>query len=968
MARRKIVDETEEVVEDEESAPRKKKKKGKAVEAGADTEFASREAELADLITEINKITHVNKVSLSSENRVSSGLLCQNLILGGGIAPGMYTFYGPEQSAKTTGAITVLGASIAEKVDLRVLWDAENSTGSSTDYVSNIFETMNVKASVEQIFDGDQENGKLPLVIYRDDYEAEKVFNWIHALQKRLPDKRFEDDRWWYVYDETKANKEKVKEYDKRMSKAQGSGLWVPAQDGRLQAIILLDSYPSLVPSKQDEDEGDNSIAVQARMFSKQIPRIKGAMRAKRIALIGINQLRINPMARFGNPETEPGGQALKFFCMTGDTLMLTDKGMMTAQEVFDERKNLPKICGASGLESPTIFDQTGLSKTITLSTVNGSVVSGKPGHRVQILNQGSFTPRWATLEELHANSALKRYARVAIKVGANVFPKTSTPLRFLPTKQTSVSIKARIPKSITPDLAWAIGFMVGDGYVRDGHVSVVSASMDCLEKWKRVVKAEFGIDLPVEHKHQKGKTYTAGFYSAEVGEFLAFIGLGNRSSHTKEVPWAIRQGTRSVQAAFLAGHHDSDCFTTMSKKLFEQVNFMLLNFGIVATSFNGKDNYWNHGLENDSQSYVNRSRNTKGVVKSLTPAFRPNIYNPYLGKLEEVLKPHRVNAFRVDRMDKTLAKTADYDLNSKHSGKIGVLYETTSVYRGEATKAVELFQKLNRPRKFLRQDTVAFEDAAEMRKLVPSLKTSQEREKALKSLGLYEDLLSNSRAQGIVWVPIQSTSCMNTRQMTYDGNMPVTHTIVTGGIVSHNSDVRLRFFPRALSGVPFNPKGENNLEREPSVTGDGEDVYRYIHVSAVKNKLSIPGRQTWLRIWISDGEGLARGYCPVWDSFYYLSQTGQVSGKRSSMKLNVSGLGEATKSLTWMQFKTLILGTKEERAAICARIGYKAVDLRKGLFNQLKKGVGEQLYIANNKPSKKAKAAEDDDEDDNDE
>ncbi len=478
--------------EEIEDTPKSKKSK---VKTESTYPVSEREHELSDLVTEINKLVRVNSISLSSEDRVSSGMLCLNLLLGGGIAPGMYTFYGPEQSAKTTAAITVLAASVKGLVDLRVLWDAENSSGSSTDYVANIFNTVGCKATVDQVFQGDTKNGKLPLVIYRDDYEAEKVFDWIHALQKRLPDKRFENGNWWYVYDETKENKAKVKDYDKKMTSMMNGGIWKRAEDGRLQAIILLDSYPSLVPAKADSDEGDNSIAVQARMFSKQLPRIKGSFRAKRIALIGINQLRINPMARFGNPETEPGGQSLKFF-----------------------------------------------------------------------------------------------------------------------------------------------------------------------------------------------------------------------------------------------------------------------------------------------------------------------------------------------------------------------------------------------------------------------------------------------------------------------------------------SDVRFRFYPRALSGVPFNPKGEGQVEKEKSVTVEGgEDVYRYIHVSAVKNKLSMPGRQTWLRIWVSDANGDARGYCPVWDSFYYAAQTGQLTGKRNQIKLNVKGLGEAERSITWLEFKTLILGSKQDMSDICAKIGYKSVNLREGFFRQLASGKGEDLYIAHNRPKATQKGDEDDDTEDTD-
>lgn len=470
-------------------ATTKPKVKTKEVEDASDP---SRTEELLQMVDYLDKVANINAVTFGKESRLNTSLLCLDLILGGGLAPGMYTLLGPEQSAKTTAAIHMIAGSVDQRVDLRVLWDAEGSTSSSTDYVANIFENVGVKkASVETVFGVRTDKGWSvpPLVHLKDDYEGDKFFNWVHALQKRLPDKRYQDGRWWYVYDDAK-DPAKVKErisklglvIDKKMT-AVNNGLWVEAEDSRLQAIILLDSWPSLTPPTMDEEEGDNSIAVQARFFSKQLPRIKGALRAKRIALVGVNQLRINPMQRYGNPETEPGGQALKFW-----------------------------------------------------------------------------------------------------------------------------------------------------------------------------------------------------------------------------------------------------------------------------------------------------------------------------------------------------------------------------------------------------------------------------------------------------------------------------------------SDVRLRLFPNALSSAPFAPKGEGMFETEPSVTHEGNDVYRYISVKTIKNKLSLPTRKTWMRIWVSDANGDARGYDPVFDCYYYLYQTGQVSGKKSAILLQLSGMEPAKKTLTWLQFKTLILGDRDEKLGLFKHIGMTPVNLRKGCVVQIRKGQAEEMYIECAKGAEAAK------------
>lgn len=445
-----------------------------------------------DILSDLEKVVKIQAVSLSHETALSTGLLCLDTIMGGGIRPGLATIAGPEQSSKTTTAITAMGAAIQNNVPMTVLWDAENSSGSSTDYIVNIFKTMGLKIDMETVF-GVRKNGKYvipPKVYYRDEGEMETFFGWVSGLLRRLPDKRFEDDKWWYIYENTRENKAKFKDVlDRRMSSA-NNAVYIEAEDSSLQAYILMDSWPSLLPASQDEDDARSGMALQAREFSKNIPRVKGKLRAKRVAIIGINQIRQKPAVMYGDPSYEPGGEALKFY-----------------------------------------------------------------------------------------------------------------------------------------------------------------------------------------------------------------------------------------------------------------------------------------------------------------------------------------------------------------------------------------------------------------------------------------------------------------------------------------SDVRIWNKPRALSGVPYNPKGKGQIEEEPSVEGEGVDVYRYIHSKAIKNKLSVPGRETWLRIWVSDYKGEARGFDPVWDTFYTLVLTGQLSGKRSSMLLNIQKLGQAKKNIGWQEFKTLILGTKEEISTVCLKMGYKPVNIRRGLFAMSKSGVLEDLYIKT-KMSKKPEGEDEKEED----
>lgn len=469
--------------------------KAKAKEDNSIEDFM--EAETRALLKDVEDVVKINAITFSNEERMHTGLLCLDLMTGGGIAPGFYSFAGPEQSAKTTAAITISGASTRQKsLRVRMLWDAENSSGNSLDYIANIYETLGYKTDTEKLFGVRGPKGYIvkPIIEYQDESSGDTFFNWLFGVLKRLPDKRYDNERWWYVFEKTQENKAKYKAHYSVTQSAGKNGLWIPAKDGSLQGLIILDSFPALVPTLMDTDEGSNGMAVQARMFSKHIPRVKGSFRSKRLALIGINQLRLNPGARFSNPEYEPGGEALKFF-----------------------------------------------------------------------------------------------------------------------------------------------------------------------------------------------------------------------------------------------------------------------------------------------------------------------------------------------------------------------------------------------------------------------------------------------------------------------------------------SDVRFKFFPRALSGVPFKPKGDKGFETEPAYDGVGTDTYRYISVSLIKNKLSPHVKVMWLRLWTQDKNGEGRGYDPVWDTFYYAYVTGQLTGKRHSMRLNLMGLGEATRSITWADFKTLVLGTREDWDPIYKKMGYKTIDMRAGFLRQISSGKGIDAYFQNLAGNTKAEKAEKDEDEDDD-
>ena len=79
--------------------------------------------------------------------------------------------------------------------------------------------------------------------------------------------------------------------------------------------LVVIDSVAALVPQAEIEGEmGDSHVGLQARLMSQALRKLSGTLNKTKTTAIFINQLREKVGVMFGNPETTPGGRALKFY------------------------------------------------------------------------------------------------------------------------------------------------------------------------------------------------------------------------------------------------------------------------------------------------------------------------------------------------------------------------------------------------------------------------------------------------------------------------------------------------------------------------------------------------------------------------------------------------------------------------------------------------------------------------------
>lgn len=925
---------------------------------------------LTETVDEISRRQGFESDSLSSCKPMSTGLLMLDLLYGGGIRPAWYTHFGPEQSAKTTGALAIVASALKQKIPLIMLCDYEGSSGNSKPYIGNILRTMGCSQSIDEVFGvRDEDTGKWtvpPVVRYRAETRGEAFFDWLSEIERQLPDKKKIGKQWWLRFDKTKANQAKVGDYaDSAMAKKYGDGLWVKAQDGNLQGIIVVDSYPAMNPTSADNEDGDNSIALQARMFSKQLPRVKGRLADKMLAVVGINQLRMAPMVRYGNPETEPGGVALKFNCFGENMLLHTEYGLLTAKEyhAMEKHRYLGSIKGNSKIGG---WKCVGFSDTIKIITQHGYNITGKPGHKVltTLCKEKSFpSVQWKTLKQLQnctntSSGAFGNYLAISLNEVEDTCEYQTVEYDYVGTTIQSIQVQEKHLSLICDEyLGELLGWIVSEGYTGTYNISITNYNKDNLQRIKYLCNyLKLDCTLGSESITINGSLFA---------QWVSSIGLAVLSQY-KNIPLIIRMSPRSVKLAFLKGLFGGDGwvsrkeihYSSISNVLLQQLHILLQGLGIFCKYSPCKQDNRERRVSLVSEfkqipikKLLDLSKpcmTTKGIKKAFC-AGSVYISGKYVNKLKYLLELP---------IDSTNSKNTWYD---------DVLPELfTNNKRRSCPKVYQWFKKnIQKHRNYWRISDFYDGWYDDYISYANSLRTSHERGKWVRIGDTIHTLVRITKQYNLVWLKITNIQ-EDTYQPCYDANVPDTHTIITNGIVSHNSDCRTRFNPRAtgMPGWPKNWDSETKNEVEPSVeVAGGKDSYRYIEIRTKKNKLWTPNRKGWLRIWVQDGRGEARGFDPFFDTACYLMYTGQLYGRgRKSLYLKVDKYIPEPVSIKWEQLKKWVLGNKEEMKAVCTSLKLaKPFDLRKLCFLQIEKGVGEKLYVENS--SGKAVDEEEEDE-----
>ena len=309
----------------------------------------------------------------------------------------------------------------------------------------------------------------------------------------------------------------------------------------------------------------------------------------------------------FGSQDDDP--PAAMRYCVTGDTLVVTDKGLVPISQISQpgvEDVSVRVLSKDGKTNTASKWWDCGTFQTWRVLTQRGYEVTGTANHPLLVAaphdSDGRVSLTWKTIAQL----AVGDY--VVLDRSAILWPEQPVDLHpFYPSVlQKSRVMQHTLPETLDEDMGFLLGALLAEGTFRDQVIEFTNTPGDFAEyfiqSWRRVFPT---CRLHIFEKEPVGygkKPFLQmQVVSQHIISFIQALGLSGRSAQ-RQIPEAILRSPRNVAAAFLRGLFEGDGaveksgrsllrinLTARNHLMLRQVQTLLLRFGIVASLNNDR-------------------------------------------------------------------------------------------------------------------------------------------------------------------------------------------------------------------------------------------------------------------------------------------------------------------------------------------------------------------------------------------
>jgi stage V sporulation protein R len=319
--------------------------------------------------------------------------------------------------------------------------------------------------------------------------------------------------------------------------------------------------------------------------------------------------------------------------CATGDSLLITSRGIVRFDTLHAERQLPVSVAvGEPSVSYPVLdYHCQPDTPTIRITTKRGFTIEGAHEHRV-LLRDG----RWVYLKDITVGD------EVALAVGTEVWSEAHQPLPTPRSRSATLADAAReagvsyytvlrhlrgrktlraeaieqalkrydiprdnrgrvlttrhnlrLPEHLNEELAYLLGYFVGDGNFTKSGVGFTTGDAEIVERLTSLLRG-WGCNPRVKYDLQNNSArWRIAVHSRTLRELFIAIGLSpERKARQKVVPPIVLQSPREVVAAFLRGYFDADAYagnsgvilSSASESLIRTVQTVLLNFGVLSS------------------------------------------------------------------------------------------------------------------------------------------------------------------------------------------------------------------------------------------------------------------------------------------------------------------------------------------------------------------------------------------------